>query len=139
MLIAAHVENEHQRHAVDLRTNGSCHALCVAPRSTGFGSSANGGELLCLALATCYCNDIYREAEKRNIIVLRVEVDVCAEFGTIGEPATSIRYRAKVAGRASESEIHSLMLHTDQVAEIQNTLRKGMAVRFDAPLAESVA
>ena len=27
----------------------------------------------------------------------------------------------------------------DQVAEIQNTLRKGMAVQFDAPLAQSVA
>jgi hypothetical protein len=33
----------------------------------GGGSSANGGELLCLALATCYCNDVYREAKKRGI------------------------------------------------------------------------
>jgi hypothetical protein len=70
-----------------------------------------------LALATCYCNDIYREAEKRNIVVLRVEVDVSAEFGAAGQPATSIRYRAKVAARASESEIHGLMLHTDQVGD----------------------
>ena len=138
MLVAAHLENEHQRHTVELRTDGSCRSLSVAPRSTGFGSSANGGELLCLALATCYCNDIYREAEKRNITVLRVDVEVSAEFGAVGQPATSIRYRAKVAGRASESEIKSLMSNTDQVAEIQNTLRKGMAVQFDVPVAESV-
>jgi uncharacterized OsmC-like protein len=30
---------------------------------------------LFLALASCYCNDIYREAAKRNIKVERVEVN----------------------------------------------------------------
>ncbi len=137
MRIEAHIDNEHQRHAVELRTNGVRHSLSVMPRPNGFGSSANGGELLCLALATCYCNDIYREAEKRDIVVLRVRVDVEAEFGATGEPARSLRYRANVAARASESEILDLMLHTDRVAEVQNTLRRGMDVRFDAPVAES--
>ena len=50
---------------------------------SGFGSSATGGELLCLALATCFCNDFYRKAEKQAITVIRVEVEVKAEFGAI--------------------------------------------------------
>jgi organic hydroperoxide reductase OsmC/OhrA len=74
-------------HRVRPTTNGAAHAVVIPPRSSGFGSSANGGELLCLALATCYCNDPYREAEQRNIAVLRVAVEVQAEFGAAGEPA----------------------------------------------------
>jgi uncharacterized OsmC-like protein len=35
---------------------------------------------LFLALATCYCNDIYREAAKRNIKVDSVEVEVEGTF-----------------------------------------------------------
>ena len=33
-------------------------------KSPGRGSAVNGGEFLVLALATCYCNDLYREAER---------------------------------------------------------------------------
>jgi organic hydroperoxide reductase OsmC/OhrA len=139
MLIAAHLENEHRRHAIELRTDGASHTIAVAPRPSEFGSSVNGGELLCLALATCYCNDLYREAERRNIEIVRVEVDAYAEFGAAGEPARSLRYCARVCARAAEQEIRDLMLHTDRVAEIQSTLRKGSEVRFEAPIAQSLA
>jgi uncharacterized OsmC-like protein len=64
------------------------------------GSSANGDELLFLALATCYCNDIYREARKRGIEVERVQVEVTGEFGGEGEPAREIRYNASVDAKA---------------------------------------
>jgi uncharacterized OsmC-like protein len=95
----------------------------IAPKASGFGSSVNGGELLFLALATCYCNDIYREAAKRGIEVERVEVDVDGQFGTEGEPATHVAYRARVVAHADEAEIRELMRQTDTLAEIQNTLR----------------
>jgi dienelactone hydrolase len=45
-----------------------------AEASSGLGSSANGGELLFLVLATCYCNDVYREAAKRGIRAESAEV-----------------------------------------------------------------
>jgi organic hydroperoxide reductase OsmC/OhrA len=121
--ICARVQNSYDEHHVTLTTNDDAHPLVIAPKASGFGSSANGGELLFLALATCYCNDIYREAAKRGIAVERVEVDVDGQFGAEGEPATQVTYRARVVAHAAEAEIRELMQHTDMLAEIQNTLR----------------
>jgi organic hydroperoxide reductase OsmC/OhrA len=131
LLIEARVDNQRGRHAVTLSTNGVAHAITIDPRASGFGSRANGGELLCLALATCYCNDVYREADQRGIAVTRVEVEAQASFGAPGEPATSIEYRAHVEARALAPAIRELMEHTDRVAEVQNTLRRGTTVRFE--------
>ena len=123
MSISARVQNSECQHHVTLRTNENVHSIVIPPKPTGFGSSANGGELLFLALATCYCNDIYREAAKRELKVEHVEVEVEGDFGAEGEPAQNVTYRAKVAAQASEAEIRELMNQTDRVAEIQNTLR----------------
>jgi uncharacterized OsmC-like protein len=123
MKISARIENAEGTHQVSLRTNDNAHSIIIPPKSTGFGSSVNGGELLFLALATCYCNDIYREAAKRGIKVERLEVEADGEFGAEGEPAKHVSYRAKVTAEASDEEIRELMRFTDQVAEIQNTLR----------------
>ena len=123
MKISARVDNSEGKHHVTLTTNDNSHSISIHPKSSGFGSSANGGELLFLALATCYCNDIYREAAKQNIQVEKVEVEVSGDFGAEGEPATNVTYKAKVHAKGSEDEIRALMEHTDTVAEIQNTLR----------------
>ena len=80
MKIRAHVQNSEGSHYVKLETNDKYHTFQILPKSTGFGSSTNGGELLFLALANCYCNDIYREAEKRGIEVERLEVVVDGDF-----------------------------------------------------------
>lgn len=128
MKIRAQVQSSRGRHEVVLRTNDVAHAIAIPPKATGFGSSANGGELLLLALATCYCNDIYREASHRGMDVVAVEVSVDGEFGTEGEPGSSFVYNAHVTAKAAEGEIKELMAHTDRVAEIQNTLRAGTPV-----------
>ena len=83
-----------------------------------------------LALATCYCNDIYREAAKKGIEVVGVEVEVQGDFGAEGEAAQNVTYQAKVRAKASEADIRTLMQHTDQVAEIQNSLRVVTPVRL---------
>ena len=127
-MISAAVSNEFQRHRVTLSTAGKSHSVEIGPRPTGYGSVANGGELLCLALATCYCNDVHREARPRGIDVLRVEVRASAEFGAPGAAATRLAYRVRVEARAPEQAIRELIEHTDRVAEIQNTLRLGLPV-----------
>ena len=123
MLISARLKNSHKVHQVTLTTNEQSQSLQISTRASGFGSSINGGELLFLALATCYCNDIYREAEKQGMRVISVEVEVSGEFGGVGEPARNVAYRARVEAQAGQEAIQALMAHTDQVAEIQNTLR----------------
>ena len=128
MRISAQIHNREGQHEVRLTTNDQSRSLTIPPKPSGFGSTANGGELLFLALATCYCNDIYREAEKQNIHVQSVEVTVEGDFGAPGEPARNVTYRARVTAQASDEEIRSLMQHTDQVAEIQNTLRSATPV-----------
>lgn len=123
MRITAQVQNSLNNHQVNLRTGNSVQPLQIPPKSSGLGSSASGGELLFLALATCYCNDIYREAAKRKIEVSSVEVEVSGDFNAEGAPAQNVSYRAKVTARAGDAEIRELMQHTDHIAEIQNTLR----------------
>jgi len=130
MNISAIIENRRDSHTVTLATNGRKHSLFIPPKSEGFGSSANGGELLFLALATCYCNDLYREARKRSIEIHSVRVEVTGEFGAEGEGARDLSYSASVEGSASQDDLLALMRHTDTVAEIQNTLRSSVRVNL---------
>jgi organic hydroperoxide reductase OsmC/OhrA len=137
--ISARVNNSQDNHQVTLETNGGEHSIVIPPKASGFGSSANGGELLFLALATCYCNDIYREAAKRNIVVRRVQVAVAGEFGDApGSPAENITYKAIVEAEAPSQDILDLMRHTDTVAEIQNSLRQATSVTLQTMEAVSV-
>ena len=105
MKISARVHNSHAQHQVTLTTDAKARSIVISPKAEGNGSSTNGGELLLLALATCYCNDIYREAANRGIKVTHVEVEAEGEFLAEGAPATMVNYRAKVAAHASEAAI----------------------------------
>jgi uncharacterized OsmC-like protein len=87
--------------------------------------------LLFLAVATCYCNDLYREARKRGIEMVRVRVEVDGEFEGEGEGARNITYGASVDAKAPREVIADLMRHTDAVAEIHNMLRNSTAVTLD--------
>ena len=109
-------------------TGDKAQSLTIPAKAEGFGSAVNGGELLFLALATCYCNDIYREAKTRGIDVESVEVQVVGQFGAKGEPAENISYRASVKAHGSERDVLDLMRYTDTVAEIHNTLRRATPV-----------
>ncbi len=131
MKIAARVSNTASSHTVEVETEGRKQSIAIAPKSVGRGSSINGGELLFAALATCFCNDLYREAAKRGIAVQDVNVQVTGTFGNPGEPARDITYRVHVRADAPQAAIDDLIRSTDSLTEIQNTLRAGCAVRLE--------
>jgi len=130
VFISAKVSNSASSHEVQVSTGSATQRLDVAPRVAGRGSSVNGGELLMLALATCYCNDLFREAARLGIAIEAVEVEASAEFPGIGLAATNLRYRAKVQSPASEAEVARLLRETDAVAEVHNTIRSGVPVEL---------
>lgn len=128
MKISATIKSEYNKIETSLTTNEVSKSLHMAVKPNGFGAAVNGGELLMLSLATCFCNDIYREALKRSINVKEVQVTVSGEFGGEGEPGFNFTYKANVTADASDEEIALLIAYTDSVAEIHNTLRKGASV-----------
>jgi organic hydroperoxide reductase OsmC/OhrA len=132
MLISAVVRNANGHNEVLVRTGEAEQAVAVPAKAGGRGSAVNGGEFLMLALATCYCNDLYREAARLSIPLERVEVEASANFPGIGLAATDIVYRAKVWSPAPEAAVSELLRVTDAVAEVHNTLRAGVAVLLRA-------
>ena len=123
--------NTPSRHEVAVSTGGSEQSLVVPSKPSGQGSGVNGGEFLMLALATCYCNDLYREAARLGVSIDSVEVEASAEFPGVGLAATNIAYRAKVSSRAAPAELAELLRVTDAVAEIHNTVRAGVPVTLE--------
>ena len=130
MEISAKVVNGPGAHEANVRTASAAQTLAVAPKREGRGSAVNGGEFLMLALATCYCNELFREAARLGIALDRVEVEATADFPGVGLAATNLRYRAKVSSPAPRDAIDRLLRETDAVAEVHNTLRSGVAVRL---------
>jgi organic hydroperoxide reductase OsmC/OhrA len=128
MLISARVVHTGASHDVRVATSGLEKAIAIPAKPGGGGSAVNGGEFLMLALASCYCNDLYREAARLGIALTHVEVEASAEFAGIGLAARNIRYRALVDSPASDAQVADLLQQTDAVAEVHNTLRAGAPV-----------
>jgi uncharacterized OsmC-like protein len=129
MFISATLSNIHRENEVTVSTGDSKKKIIIPSKPLGKGSSISGGELLFLAVATGFCNAIYREAARREMDLSAVEVIVRGEFGDEGESATNITYEAKVESLSSSpEEINSLISYVDKVAEVNNTLRLGTSV-----------
>ena len=111
-------------------TDGAAKTIPL-PAKPGGGSGINGGELLMLALAACYCNDVYREAQRDGVPIEGVEVDASARFTGRGVGASNVRYRASVTSSAPDDVVQKLLRDTDNVAEIHRSLRAGTYVGFE--------
>ncbi len=95
----------------------------------------SGSELLLLAIGTCFSNDIFREASRFGIKVKNVSVDVEADWSGTPVRAHHVKYSVKVEADASKEDISKLIEHTDEIAEIPNSLRVETSVklaRFEA-------
>ncbi len=130
--MSARVRNAADGHEVEVSTGEARTILEIAAKSSGRGSGVSGGELLLAALATCLCNDLFREAEKRDIELDEVEVEAEAEFPAEGVAARGVTCRVRLSGSASPAVLRELTLDTDKVAEIQNTVRAATAVTLQS-------
>lgn len=130
MDISAVVSSSPCGHEVTVRTGGASQSLAIAAKPSGEGSAVNGGEFLMLALATCYCNDLYREAQRLGMSLQGARVEATADFDGVGLAAKNIRYRASVQSSEPPEVIARLLRETDAVAEVHNTLRAGVPVQL---------
>jgi len=130
MEISATVTSSASIHDVRVRTETTTQSLAVPAKTAGLGSAVNGGEFLMLALATCYCNDLYREAARLRVPIDGVRVEATAEFPGVGLAATNVRYRAVVQSSADAETVARLLCETDAVAEVHNTVRAGVPVEL---------
>jgi putative redox protein len=96
----------------------------------GQGMGFNGGQLLLLALGACYANDVFREADKRELEVLGVRVVVECDWEGDPPRATNVRFSTRVEAEADEDEIMELIRHVDEIAEVHGTLRRGTPVEL---------
>jgi uncharacterized OsmC-like protein len=131
MKVTASVKNSFNCHEVVVATNQVQKSISIPSRPSGYGSSLNGAELLLLSIATCYCNDIYREAAKRNLVVRSVQVECYGEFGSDGQPGTKFSYRPVIESDEPPESIRELVAATDEIAEIHKTLRQGIEIKLE--------
>ena len=131
MQVRATLSNSVTEHTLVTSVGSDEHPLSIDAKPGARGSSVNGGELLCAAIATCFCNDLFREAPRFDIEVIDVTVRARAEFGGPGDPARHIGYSVEVTAVGEDHAIRDLIRHTDAVAEIHNTLRLGLPVLLE--------
>ncbi|GAA3541683.1 hypothetical protein AFL01nite_25270 [Aeromicrobium flavum] len=120
MRITATVRQESTRRDVAVETDGRRTDLALP--------AVNGGELLASALATCFVNDLFREAPAHDVTVDAVRVTVEAQFGGRGEPARALSYSVHVESGDDPVRVAALVRATDAVAEVHNTLRPALPV-----------
>ncbi len=125
--ISASLTNSPQNQRLTVSTEGKEKLVTIPDKADGKGSSVNGGELLFLALATCFCNDTYREAAKPEMAVEFISVTVTGSLAR--KVRRNITYGVKVVDPDHpDREIQGLFRHVDTLVEIHNTLRQGTSV-----------
>ena len=89
--------------------------------------TANGAQVLHLAVALCILNDTYREAERLGIAVDGVAVEADGGFDDAWH-STGIRYSVDVDSPAPAADLERLGAVVDDVAEIPRVIRAGAPV-----------
>jgi len=117
------------------RVNGRSLAIDRCMNGGRSGEGATYGELLCLAVAGGYADELLQEAERCGIRIDRLHISVEAEAENGGRKAGNLAISVRVETNADEHVIMDLIEHTDRVSEVLKSLRLGTSVRLaDAEL-----
>ncbi|HSK53380.1 MAG TPA: OsmC family protein [Clostridia bacterium] len=92
-------------------------------KAGGGGLGFSGGQLLHLAIAACYVNDLYREAPGLGVTVEGVDVTVDGDFPRPGDASTGITVDLDIVSPSGETAVRTLVEVVDRMAEIPGSLR----------------
>jgi uncharacterized OsmC-like protein len=103
----------------------------------GGGLGFSGGQLLYMAIAACWSNDLYREAATMGIELHGVEITVDGDFPARGEGSTPITVDVVVRSPAPEDRVRELIAEVERVAEIPRAISEGPPIEI-RPTIETV-
>jgi uncharacterized OsmC-like protein len=103
----------------------------------GGGLGFSGGQLLYMAIAACWSNDLYREAATMGIELHGVEITVDGDFPARGEGSTPITVDVVVRSPAPEERVRELVAEVERVAEIPRAISEGPPIEI-RPTIETV-
>ena len=104
----------------------------------GGGLGFNGGQLLYLAIAACWSNDLYREAATLGIELDGVEVSVDGDFPARSEGSTPIAMEVTIRSAAPEARLRELVAEVERVAEIPRAIRESPPITVTATFESSI-
>lgn len=132
MHITAQINSSINKVSTLIKKDNETKSFILPPREEGFGSSVNGGELLLLALATCYCHTIYRGAKEMNLDIGEITVSVTGDFSDDVPKMQDFSFSVQVRSSATGQQLQELVGYADLHATIPNLLRKGRQIRLNA-------
>jgi putative redox protein len=103
----------------------------------GGGLGFSGGQLMYMAIAACWSNDLYREAATMGIELDGVEITVDGDFPARGEGSTPITVDVVVRSSALEEHVRELIAEVERIAEIPRAIRDGAPIEI-RPTIETV-
>ena len=98
----------------------------------GGGLGFNGGQLLYLAIAACWSNDLYREAATMGIQLDGVELTVDGDFPSRGSGSTPISVDLVVRSAEPEARVRELIAEVERIAEIPRAIRDATPIEVKA-------
>jgi putative redox protein len=98
----------------------------------GGGLGFSGGQLLYMAIAACWSNDLYREAATMGIELAGVEITVDGDFPARGSGSTPITVEVMVRSSAPEDRVRELIAEVERVAEIPRAIRDATPIELTA-------
>lgn len=91
-------------------------------------TSFTGAHLLHLSVAACVLNDLYREAESRDVPLHGVRVEASGGFDPDTWTSTGVSYAVALDSPAPAADQDALLAAVADIAEIPRALRAGMPV-----------
>ena len=94
----------------------------------GQGLGFSGGELLLLAIGSCYCNDLHRAAARSGISLDSIDLTVSAKWSDKPLQLTDAHVSIRTKTAKCAVDLHQLIKQVDVATSVANSLRSGARI-----------